>query len=295
MTTKNEVASTNNGALMIVEELKNNMGLQYKTNVLVSQIKNLIHAPQGMSITDEDVVSVMMKAKSMNLDPFKSGVYAFKGKDGLVVGVSKSGFQQAMSSQPTFNSLTYKRSELKCKKVADKNGVKEISFYNSVTAVITKIDSKGNLGQVEGTAYFDEEFNGRSSSWLKMPKRMLENRAMCIACANAFGWGAYSDDEVREIATNYNASVDTPHEVVTGASRAQTAVEAQVKQLEAVAEAEVLPPIDLKEIKSSLEASVSYDELKSKFKALAPDLRKNEELLAFCKELKQKLTAEEDL
>ena len=295
MTTKNEVASTNNGALMIIEELKNNMGLQYKTNVLVSQIKNLIHAPQGMSITDEDMVSVMMKAKSMNLDPFKSGVYAFKGKDGLVVGVSKSGFQQAMSSQPTFNSLTYKRSELKRKKVADKNGVKEISFYDSVTAVITKIDSKGNLGQVEGTAYFDEEFNGRSSSWLKMPKRMLENRALCIACANAFGWGACSDDEVREIATNYNASVDTPHEVVTGASRAQTAVEARVKQLEAVAEAEVLPPIDLKEIKSSLEASVSYDELKSKFKALAPDLRKNEELLAFCKELKQKLTAEEDL
>lgn len=295
MATKNEVASTNNGALMIVEELKNNMGLQYKTNVLVSQIKNLIHAPQGMNITDEDVVSVMMKAKSMNLDPFKSGVYAFKGKDGLVVGVSKSGFQQAMSSQPSFNSLTYKRSELKRKKVADKNGVKEISFYDSVTAVIIKIDSKGNLGQVEGTAYFDEEFNGRSSSWLKMPKRMLENRAMCIACANAFGWGAYSDDEVREIATNYNAPVDVPHEVVTGATRAQTAVEAQVKQLEAVAEAEVLPPIDLKEIKSSLEASVSYDELKSKFKTLAPDLRKNEELLAFCRELKQKLTAEEDL
>ena len=74
MATKNEVASTNNGALMIVEELKNNMGLQYKTNVLVSQIKNLIHAPQGMNITDEDVVSVMMKAKSMNLDPFKSPV-----------------------------------------------------------------------------------------------------------------------------------------------------------------------------------------------------------------------------
>ena len=231
----------------------------------------------------------MIKAKSMNLDPLKSGVYAFKGRDGLVTGVSKAGFQQAMAKSPQFNSLTYVRPEFK--KVNKKDGkgnIKEITYCDYVTAVITRIDLQGNLGKVEGTAYFNEEFNSRSTAWLQRPLRMLENRAMCIACSNAFGWGVYTDDEVKDIAySNHQGPLDVPAEVVaTGAERATKAVEQvqKVQQLEAVKEAEV---VDLSSIIEDIKKSATKVELINKYKSLADDLKKEQSIIDACAEMKK--------
>lgn len=278
-------AKTGN-ALQLIDTIKKSLELSYATDVLVNFVKQQIHAPQGTAITDEDVLAVMIKAKSMNLDPLKSGVYAFKGRDGLVTGVSKAGFQQAMAKSPQFNSLTYIRPEFK--KVNKKDGkgnIKELTYCDYVTAVITRIDSQGNLGKVEGTAYFAEEFNSRSTAWLQRPLRMLENRAMCIACSNAFGWGVYTDDEVKDIAfNNHQDPLDVPAEVVsTGADRATKAVE-QVQQLEAVKEAEV---VDLTSIINDIKKSATKVELISKYKALADDLKKEQTIIDACAEMKK--------
>ena len=278
-------AKTGN-ALQLIDTIKKSLELSYATDVLVNFVKQQIHAPQGTAITDEDVLAVMIKAKSMNLDPLKSGVYAFKGRDGLVTGVSKAGFQQAMAKSPQFNSLTYIRPEFK--KVNKKDGkgnIKELTYCDYVTAVITRIDSQGNLGKVEGTAYFAEEFNSRSTAWLQRPLRMLENRAMCIACSNAFGWGVYTDDEVKDIAfNNHQDPLDVPAEVVsTGADRATKAVE-QVQQLEAVKEAEV---VDLTSIINDIKKSATKAELISKYKALADDLKKEQAIIDACAEMKK--------
>lgn len=281
-------AKTGN-ALQLIDTIKKSLELSYATDVLVNFVRQQIHAPQGTAITDEDVLAVMIKAKSMNLDPLKSGVYAFKGRDGLVTGVSKAGFQQAMAKSPQFNSLTYVRSEFK--KVNKKDGkgnIKEITYCDYVTAVITRIDSQGNLGKVEGTAYFNEEFNSRSTAWLQRPLRMLENRAMCIACSNAFGWGVYADDEVKDIAyNNHQDPLDVPAEVVTtGAERATKAVEQvqKVQQLNAVKEAEV---VDLSAIIEDIKKSATKVELINKYKSLADDLKKEQSIIDACAEMKK--------
>ena len=281
-------AKTGN-ALQLIDTIKKSLELSYATDVLVNFVRQQIHAPQGTAITDEDVLAVMIKAKSMNLDPLKSGVYAFKGRDGLVTGVSKAGFQQAMAKSPQFNSLTYFRPEFKkANKKDGKGNIKEITYCDYVTAVITRIDSQGNLGKVEGTAYFNEEFNSRSTAWLQRPLRMLENRAMCIACSNAFGWGVYTDDEVKDIAyNNHQDPLDVPAEVVTtGSERATKAVEQvqKVQQLNAVKEAEV---VDLSSIIEDIKKSATKVELINKYKSLADDLKKEQSIIDACAEMKK--------
>lgn len=281
-------AKTGN-ALQLIDTIKKSLELSYATDVLVNFVRQQIHAPQGTAITDEDVLAVMIKAKSMNLDPLKSGVYAFKGRDGLVTGVSKAGFQQAMAKSPQFNSLTYFRPEFKkANKKDGKGNLKEITYCDYVTAIITRIDSQGNLGKVEGTAYFNEEFNSRSTAWLQRPLRMLENRAMCIACSNAFGWGVYTDDEVKDIAyNNHQDPLDVPAEVVTtGSKRATKAVEQvqKVQQLNAVKEAEV---VDLSSIIEDIKKSATKVELINKYKSLADDLKKEQSIIDACAEMKK--------
>lgn len=281
-------AKTGN-ALQLIDTIKKSLELSYATDVLVNFVRQQIHAPQGTAITDEDVLAVMIKAKSMNLDPLKSGVYAFKGRDGLVTGVSKAGFQQAMAKSPQFNSLTYFRPEFKkANKKDGKGNIKEITYCDYVTAIITRIDSQGNLGKVEGTAYFNEEFNSRSTAWLQRPLRMLENRAMCIACSNAFGWGVYTDDEVKDIAyNNHQDPLDVPAEVVTtGSERATKAVEQvqKVQQLNAVKEAEV---VDLSSIIEDIKKSATKVELINKYKSLADDLKKEQSIIDACAEMKK--------
>ena len=281
-------AKTGN-ALQLIDTIKKSLELSYATDVLVNFVRQQIHAPQGTAITDEDVLAVMIKAKSMNLDPLKSGVYAFKGRDGLATGVSKAGFQQAMAKSPQFNSLTYVRPEFKkANKKDGKGNIKEITYCDYVTAVITRIDSQGNLGKVEGTAYFNEEFNSRSTAWLQRPLRMLENRAMCIACSNAFGWGVYTDDEVKDIAySNHQDPLDVPAEVIaTGAERATKAVEQvqKVQQLNAVKEAEV---VDLSSIIEDIKKSATKVELINKYKSLADDLKKEQSIIDACAEMKK--------
>lgn len=281
-------AKTGN-ALQLIDTIKKSLELSYATDVLVNFVRQQIYAPQGTAITDEDVLAVMIKAKSMNLDPLKSGVYAFKGRDGLVTGVSKAGFQQAMAKSPQFNSLTYFRPEFKkANKKDGKGNIKEITYCDYVTAIITRIDSQGNLGKVEGTAYFNEEFNSRSTAWLQRPLRMLENRAMCIACSNAFGWGVYTDDEVKDIAyNNHQDPLDVPAEVVTtGSERATKAVEQvqKVQQLNAVKEAEV---VDLSSIIEDIKKSATKVELINKYKSLADDLKKEQSIIDACAEMKK--------
>lgn len=276
-------------ALQLIDTIKKSLELSYTTEVLVNFVRQQIHAPQGTAITDEDVLAVMIKAKSMNLDPLKSGVYAFKGRDGLVTGVSKAGFQQAMAKSPQFDSLTYVRPEFKTVNKKDgKGNIKEITYCDYVTAVITRINSQGKLGKVEGTAYFNEEFNSRSTAWMQRPMRMLENRAMCIACSNAFGWGVYTDDEVKDMAlSNHQDPLDVPTEVVsTGAERASKAVEQvqKVQQLEAVKEAEV---VDLSSIIEDIKKSATKVELINKYKALADDLKKEQSIIDACAEMKK--------
>lgn len=186
------------------------IGVKYGIDLMVERVRSQIHtANDKQVVTVADVAQVVTEAMAKHLDPLKGGLYAFKDKNNsLVIGTTKRGFQQALSSQPTFRDCKFiPHGELKSKVVVTKQGRKTITYYDYVTCVIKKHFPDGTDAYVEGNAYFDEEFNEINAAWVKSPKRLLDGRALCIASANAYGWGAYDVEEAGR-AMGFNVGVE---------------------------------------------------------------------------------------
>lgn len=188
-----------------------NIGVKYGIDLMVDRVRQMIHVkyPDHQTVTNADVAAVLTEAMAKHLDPLKGGLYAFKDKDNrLVIGTTKRGFQQSLSSQVTFRDCLFKpQGEVKTKVVDTDKGRKTISYVDAVTCVIRKHFPDGTTGTIEGTAYFDEEFNPRNAAWVKSPRRLLDGRALCIASANAYGWGAYDAEEAGR-AMGFNVETD---------------------------------------------------------------------------------------
>lgn len=189
--------------LAIVKEAQSIIKTSYDDRMLVKQIVESIAVPKnnGYPVNMSDVLQIVRIATSMHLDPILGGIWGYKDKNGrLVCGVSKKGWQQALHSQPDYAGITFRNNgELKHKSYTYKDVKYDISYYESVTCIISKIRPDGKVTQYEGTAYFDEEFMANKEPWLQRPKRMLEGRAMTICASNCYGWGAFDIDEVKQI------------------------------------------------------------------------------------------------
>lgn len=188
-----------------------NIGVKYGIDLMVDRVRQMVHVkdPKRQQVTVADVAAVVTEAMAKHLDPLKGGLYAFKDKDDrLIIGTTKRGFQQALASQPTYRDLKFMPiGELREKIVVTKQGRKKIEYYDAVKCVIRKHFPDGSDGYVEGTAYFDEEFNEVNAAWVKSPRRLLDGRAMCIASSNAYGWGAYDAEEAGR-AMGFNVEVE---------------------------------------------------------------------------------------
>lgn len=188
-----------------------NIGVKYGIDLMVDRVRQMIHVkfPDRQTVTNADVAAVLTEAMAKHLDPLKGGLYAFKDKDNrLVIGTTKRGFQQSLSSQVTFRDCIFKpQGEVKTKVVDTGKGRKTISYVDAVTCIIRKHFPDGTTGTIEGTAYFDEEFNPMNAAWVKSPRRLLDGRALCIASANAYGWGAYDAEEAGR-AMGFNVETD---------------------------------------------------------------------------------------
>lgn len=189
--------------LEIVKEAQSIIKTSYDDRMLVKQIAESIAVPKnnGYPVNMADILQIVRIATSMHLDPILGGIWGYKDKNGrLVCGVSKKGWQQALHSQPDYAGITFRNNgELKHKSYTYKDVQYDISYYESVTCIISKIRPDGTITSYEGTAYFDEEFMPNKEPWLQRPKRMLEGRAMTICASNCYGWGAFDIDEVKQI------------------------------------------------------------------------------------------------
>lgn len=187
--------------LAVVKQSQSVMQTAYDDRVLVKMIASQIGLPDksrypNVAVTGADVLQICRLAASMHLDPVLGGVWGFKDRNGrLVCGVAKKGWQQALHSQPDFQGVSFKHGNLRQNKIPTVNGAQTITFYDFVTCVIKKSRPDGSIGEYEGTAFFDEEFDPSKPTWLQRPKRMLESRALTIAASNAYGWGAYDQEE----------------------------------------------------------------------------------------------------
>lgn len=273
---KNElVLATSQSDLDIIQSYQKNTKTNYEVGVLVKRIAdgiNTKNSPTPVGIAD--VLTVMQLASSMHLDPILGGIYAFKGKDDkLTCSVSLKGWKQALSTQPSYAGIYYKRPPFREFRKADKKGnVVKINAFDYVTCIIVKTDPNGNKQEFEGTAYFDEEFDSNKDTWLTRPKRMLENRALCIAAANAFGWGAYDPEEV----DSYYRSLADTQTVTRGQKRVADALKAEEKTEQKTEQTVIDDPKSA--LKVRMQSCVSVQELGDVFRNASKELQEDEEI-----------------
>ncbi len=252
-------------AVQTLKDIKSTFDLATTVMAISSQIS--IPKDSNVSVTGQDVMQFMGLARAMHLNPVMGGVYGFKSKDGkLTLGVSKKGWQQALNSQPDFAGLTYKLPEPVEKRMSDGRDTFTILYYPYATCVIKKILPNGQVGEFEGTAYFDEEFDPKKQTWSRKPKRMLQTRALTVAASNAYGWGAYEPDELGNIPA-------IPTNTVSGATINATATVVDEKA----------------QLINKIGRAGTYEDIIQIFKAASDDLRKDADVINACKSARAEL------
>lgn len=252
-------------AVQTLKDIKSSFDLATTVMAIASQIS--LPKDSNVAVTGQDVMQFMGLARAMHLNPVMGGVYGFKSKDGkLTLGVSKKGWQQALNSQPDFAGITYKLPEPVEKRMSDGRDTFTVLFYPYATCIIKKILPNGQIGEFEGTAYFDEEFDAKKQTWSRKPKRMLQTRALTVAASNAYGWGAYDPDELGAVPT-------IPVNTVAGVAPVATA----------------LPVDDKAQLINKIGRAGTYEDLISVFKGAPENLRQDADVITACKNARAEL------
>ena len=286
---KNDVIEVTPEQLEIVEKAQGTMQtLCADPRVLINQIASTIALPkEGGIVTAADVLTVIRTASSMSLDPMLGGIWAFKDRNGrLMCGVTKKGWQQALHKQPSYCGMDFiHEGGLQQKKVTvTGKGQLTISYYPVSICVIKKKLADGTIGEFRGIAYFDEEFSGKET-WIDRPKRMLDTRALTIAAANAYGWGASDADELKEFLEPASSEkVKSPRH--KGAERTIEALSSTASKTDS----------DKQELISKMKGALTHEELVKIFKDAPEHLQQDKEIIELGKALVQSFeTKEEDL
>lgn len=288
----NEIVVSNE-ELGLVKQTQSVLKTSYDDRVLVNLIGSSIALPKqgGVQATFADVLSVLRISSSMHLDPVLGGIYSFKDKKGsLVCGVSLKGYRQALHSQPDYAGIEFKYGgDLKTKAFNTPNGKITITYYDSITCLIKKRHGE-HIDVYEGTAYFDEEFDvTKTNTWLQRPKRMLSNRALTIACANAYGWGAYDEEEVRELAHD-QAPVQVQANVIDQTPKQTSMEDRALKSLGVIENeddplSEVQQRVHLEVFMKQMRKCVNRKDLVALFKSAPEEIKKNQAVIDLGKEL----------
>lgn len=258
--------SEKNFANQTLKDIKSTFDLATTVMAIASQIS--LPKEGNVKVCGQDVMQFMGLARAMHLNPVMGGVYGFKSKDGkLTLGVSKKGWQQALNSQPDFAGLTYKLPDAVEKRMSDGRDTFTVLYYPYATCIIKKILPNGQVGEFEGTAYFDEEFDPKKQTWSRKPKRMLQTRALTVAASNAYGWGAYEPDELGSIpATSVNTVSGVPAIPATA-----TVVDEKTLLI------------------NKVNRAGTYEDIIQLFKGAPDELRKDADVINACKTAKAEL------
>ena len=253
------------------------IGTDYPINMLIKLVCERITVHPSQQLKPFDVMSVIKAAKKMGLDPTTGDIFAFKGKateknpdPKVVLGVAYNGWCTILSSHKDW-SLHF---EAAPKDMWWRKG--EIIICPYIKCVLVNEVTKQ---KVEGTAYFDEE-NTDAGQWVDRPKRMLENRAMVIACKRAFGLGVYEPEEAKAAA----GFVDAEEVRVIQPSRYEIALQ-KTKQINKEAPALEYKTAD--QLMEDMRKATSMTEVRALFAQASEEVRNNKEVIALGKELAQ--------
>lgn len=139
------------------------------------------------SVTDEQMIALLVVANQYGLNPFTKEIYAYPSNQGIVPVVGVDGWSRIINSHGGFDGMDFEQDDDKC---------------------LCKIYRKDRSHPISVTEYMTE-CNRGSPPWKSHPKRMLRHKAM-IQCARiAFGFvGIYDEDEGELIVSREAIRVD---------------------------------------------------------------------------------------
>jgi phage recombination protein Bet len=140
---------------------------------------------EGQSVTNEQMVALLIVADQYKLNPFTKEIYAFPDKGGIVPVVGVDGWARIINEHPAFDGMDF---------------------------IDGPVDEHGNPEWIECVMYRKDrgrpikvrermkECRRGTQPWQSHPSRMLRHKAM-IQCARvAFGFaGIYDEDEAERI------------------------------------------------------------------------------------------------
>lgn len=277
MTTEVQIIP-NDSEIKLIKESQKLIKTAYDERLLCNIIAKSISLPKddpNVKVTIEDVLTILRKASSMHLDPVLQGLWAYKDKKGnLVCSVGKFGWLQILASQPNYFGIEHVHSEYKELRLHDNQGRQVIVHgFEECTCIIKKKFADGTVGEFKGTVFLRGEFNPSNPQWCSNTARMMMNRATAIAVQNAYGFGVYSDDEVRAYAESDSGTTINANTIDVTATTEKAKSGAQ-KTLLALENATTEKDILL----TAIDNAISRDELEKVFKEAPSHLKSDEEI-----------------
>lgn len=165
-----------NIVLSQVTKLGESLGMAGDSQELIAVLKNT--AFKG-SVTDAQMVALLVVANSYGLNPWTKEIYAFPDKNnGIVPVVGVDGWARIINENAQFDGMDFEQDDEKC------------------TCIIYRKDRSHPVKVTEWMS----ECNRKVGPWNSHPKRMLRHKAMIQCSRLAFGFvGIYEQDEAERI------------------------------------------------------------------------------------------------
>lgn len=194
----NQMTTTNNTALANFAER-----FSVDPAIMEHTLKTTVFKQSGnQTVSNEQMVMLMVVADQYKLNPFTKEIYAFPDKGGIVPVVGVDGWSNLINSNKHFDGMEFRRSETVV--ITDEH-CKPCPEWMEV--VIYRDDRKNPIVVRE---YLDEVYRPafkkansnyvNKGPWQTHTKRMLRHKAMIQGARMAFGFaGIYDEDEAYRI------------------------------------------------------------------------------------------------
>lgn len=161
---------------------------------MMHTLKQTAFKQNDRSVTDEQLMALLIVADQYGLNPFTKELYAYPDKsNGVVPVVSIDGWSRIINSHPQMDGLEFAFSpDMVCIK-----GAKPCPEW--IEAIIYRKDRSQPIRVRE---YLDETYRDsqRQGPWQTHTKRMLRHKATIQCARMAFGFaGIYDEDEAKRI------------------------------------------------------------------------------------------------
>ncbi len=179
---------------------------------------------EGVEISNEQMMALLIVAEQYRLNPFTKELYAYPDKGGIVPVVSVDGWSRIINMHPQFDGMEFKYSDTKVRPPGAKvdcNEWIEVSIHRkdrSRPTVVREYLDEVYREPFTGTNRTTGKTYTTDGTWQSYPKRMLRHKGV-IQCARlALGFtGIVDDDEADAIVDMGQAVVVTTHNQSTSA------------------------------------------------------------------------------